>query len=540
MVTTVTRSRRNHAAESTTSPLNSSVMNPPPGSTTTTDNQQTAPRRSTRNQSPSSQPPLRRSVRHAAMAANARIAECHDERKRKRPNNHVDLTDSPDSLESNPKKNNNKNNMAASLKLDEALLDFTCPICLDCPSSLNELASISGCTHRFCFDCIDTWATTENRCPCCKSRFHTINRVEPIVTTTPGRRGKRKRYVSSTSSSSSPRRGGRNDASQVNSRRVEDRNQPSGMTMNVAFIEQILQQFATVSAEHGGNVMSGVFAGAGGGGPSFRFSNVNGNPVMRIERPGGNGAHMELFLAATEGEGGRPGRGRVRYSRGSVNAVGGGTAGSTEGGDDSPPPPLESVGRGGVASSARSSSSISSTDAVAAVRRSSPFRFRAGSEAAMLSAGAGSATSSIQAASSGRSSSRSSRLAGPSSLTTFGGALLAAGSPSSTAAVAGGHPTNRGISAVTVSLLARQSRGSPTRRGRVRDQANSLENLAPRTHRLRTPADLDNNAGSNNAARSPPTASSPGNSASRTTRRSSRLANAAAGSSAEDAIVVDI
>ena len=351
--------------------------------------------------------------------------------------------------------------------------------------------------------------------------------------TTPGRRGKRKRGGVSSTSSSSPRRGARTDASQVNSRRVEDRNQPSGMTMNVAFIEQILQQFATVSAEHGGNVMSGVFAGAGGGGPSFRFSNVNGNPVMSIDTPGGNGAHMELFLSVTEGEGERPGGGRVRYSRRGVNAVGGGTAGSADGVVDSPPPPLESVGRGGVASSARSSSSVSSTDAVAAVRRSSPFRFRAGSEA-MRSAGAG-ATSSIQAASSRRSSSRSSRLSGA----TFGGSLLAAGSPSTTAAVAGGHPTNNGISAVTVdvripfqntnaarasSLLARQSRGSPTRRARGRDQANSLANISPR------------NAG----LIRPPTASSPRNSASTPTRRSSRLANAAAGSSAEDAIDVDI
>ena len=36
--------------------------------------------------------------------------------------------------------------------------DFTCAICLDAPSSLTELATISGCTHRFCFDCIDKWA----------------------------------------------------------------------------------------------------------------------------------------------------------------------------------------------------------------------------------------------------------------------------------------------------------------------------------------------------------------------------------------------
>jgi hypothetical protein len=36
--------------------------------------------------------------------------------------------------------------------------DFTCAICLDAPSSLTEVATISGCAHRFCFDCIDKWA----------------------------------------------------------------------------------------------------------------------------------------------------------------------------------------------------------------------------------------------------------------------------------------------------------------------------------------------------------------------------------------------
>ena len=186
-----------------------------------------------------------------------------------------------------------------SLKVDEALTDFTCPICLDCPSSLHELATISSCTHKFCFECIGTWAKTENRCPCCKARFRTIDRVEPLPLATNGRRGKRKRRLT--------------DNSPVNSHTVQDRNQPSGVTMNIAFIEQILTQFAAVSGEHGGAAMSGLFAGSiGGPRQSFHFSNVGGNnPVMQIQMPGGQ---LELFLAETEGEGGRPGRGRVRYA----------------------------------------------------------------------------------------------------------------------------------------------------------------------------------------------------------------------------------
>mmetsp|Transcript_213 Transcript_213/g.377 ORF Transcript_213/g.377 Transcript_213/m.377 type:complete len:433 (+) Transcript_213:62-1360(+) len=61
------------------------------------------------------------------------------------------------------------------------LADFTCAICLDCPATCEEVARISCCTHRFCFDCIDKWAKTENRCPCCKARFRTIERVVPFM-----------------------------------------------------------------------------------------------------------------------------------------------------------------------------------------------------------------------------------------------------------------------------------------------------------------------------------------------------------------------
>ncbi|KAL3810709.1 hypothetical protein ACHAXA_009991 [Cyclostephanos tholiformis] len=66
---------------------------------------------------------------------------------------------------------------AVAAAAEEPPGDFTCAICLDAPPCMSEVASISGCTHRFCFDCIDRWAETENRCPCCKARFRTIDRV---------------------------------------------------------------------------------------------------------------------------------------------------------------------------------------------------------------------------------------------------------------------------------------------------------------------------------------------------------------------------
>jgi hypothetical protein len=52
----------------------------------------------------------------------------------------------------------------------------TCCICLEIPTK-EDLASISGCSHPFCFSCIEKWADRENTCPLCKSRFHKIEKV---------------------------------------------------------------------------------------------------------------------------------------------------------------------------------------------------------------------------------------------------------------------------------------------------------------------------------------------------------------------------
>lgn len=55
-----------------------------------------------------------------------------------------------------------KQNGVTLLKSEESeeddvsqLKDFTCAICLDKPDTLVDLATIAGCSHKFCFDCID-------------------------------------------------------------------------------------------------------------------------------------------------------------------------------------------------------------------------------------------------------------------------------------------------------------------------------------------------------------------------------------------------
>ena len=51
--------------------------------------------------------------------------------------------------------------------------------CCICMSEVNgdDLAIINGCDHKFCFECIETWAERENSCPLCKLRFTKIDRV---------------------------------------------------------------------------------------------------------------------------------------------------------------------------------------------------------------------------------------------------------------------------------------------------------------------------------------------------------------------------
>ena len=134
---------------------------------------------------------IRRSTRRAALDAKARIAEESKrefERKRRSTrrtvnNNHREdaiVQPQQSSSQRSPLDNNNsldlkpaalpsgsKTRGAQLFKSDENALEgeeeedvsqlkeFTCAICLDKPDTLVDLATISGCSHKFCFDCID-------------------------------------------------------------------------------------------------------------------------------------------------------------------------------------------------------------------------------------------------------------------------------------------------------------------------------------------------------------------------------------------------
>lgn len=58
----------------------------------------------------------------------------------------------------------------------EKMKKHSCCICIEEPDPA-DLATVNGCEHLFCFECIEKWADRENTCPLCKERFSEIQRV---------------------------------------------------------------------------------------------------------------------------------------------------------------------------------------------------------------------------------------------------------------------------------------------------------------------------------------------------------------------------
>ena len=161
--------------------------------------------------------PLRRSLRTAARAAAAAaVAQSSPEVDRKMP-----AKRSPNVASKSCKLTSvgttkskceplKKNGPSESTQASEP--DKNCCICLEKPTP-SELSKLSGCSHNFCFSCIEKWAERENTCPLCKTRFTKIERVHKVKT------GKRKR-------------GGGKENSSCNVKRVKNRDQSSDSRLN--------------------------------------------------------------------------------------------------------------------------------------------------------------------------------------------------------------------------------------------------------------------------------------------------------------------
>lgn len=54
-------------------------------------------------------------------------------------------------------------------------MDENCAICQD---TIKNVATLDSCCHKYCKECIQTWAKTENSCPQCKAKFTTITALK--------------------------------------------------------------------------------------------------------------------------------------------------------------------------------------------------------------------------------------------------------------------------------------------------------------------------------------------------------------------------
>lgn len=84
--------------------------------------------------------------------------------------------DSDDSKKQPHKKSSKTTPQEAAKKPSTLNKTATCCICLEIPTE-EELSTINGCNHPYCFTCIETWANRENTCPLCKARFTKIEKV---------------------------------------------------------------------------------------------------------------------------------------------------------------------------------------------------------------------------------------------------------------------------------------------------------------------------------------------------------------------------
>lgn len=143
--------------------------------------------------------------RQAATVANARLSAMLPLRRRSaavavavhnedEANNGASSSSTEEPEESEYSTNNVRNDDSDSLISEQGSDASTeepeeseCSICYECPSADN-VATIGGCAHRFCLDCITTWSERNNVCPLCRVRFTSIESTGGVLHQVPDRR----------------------------------------------------------------------------------------------------------------------------------------------------------------------------------------------------------------------------------------------------------------------------------------------------------------------------------------------------------------
>ena len=55
-----------------------------------------------------------------------------------------------------------------------AAAGFVCAVCHDAPDDAARIASVVGCGHRFCGDCLGRWVDIRRACPLCNAPIDAI------------------------------------------------------------------------------------------------------------------------------------------------------------------------------------------------------------------------------------------------------------------------------------------------------------------------------------------------------------------------------
>eukprot|EP00985_Skeletonema_marinoi_P013703 scaffold6847_cov192-Skeletonema_marinoi.AAC.4 len=134
--------------------------------------------------------PPRRSTRRAAIDANARLTAMLTPARGRRSTagvssaaKQLDFAAGEENVPNVESRDEESLSSAESSETD----DIECCICLEEPSA-DDVATIDGCEHKFCVDCVTQWSETNNVCPLCRTRFTSIESAGGVLQQVPDRR----------------------------------------------------------------------------------------------------------------------------------------------------------------------------------------------------------------------------------------------------------------------------------------------------------------------------------------------------------------
>jgi hypothetical protein len=126
--------------------------------------------------------PPRRSIRRAAIDANSRLTAMLTPARGRRST--VGVSSAAKEQDETVVKILSKAEFGDEDGLSAAEASDTeekeCCICLEEPSD-DDIATINGCEHKFCVDCITRWSDANNVCPLCRTRFTSIESAGGVL-----------------------------------------------------------------------------------------------------------------------------------------------------------------------------------------------------------------------------------------------------------------------------------------------------------------------------------------------------------------------